>query len=105
MEENYNLSYLKALEAESIHIIREVAAEFRNPSGHIAGSDKERRIGVEQIFSGFSDAGEVAHVIETDIIPGFPPVAPALLKQPAAHDIGEKSDRTDERRRVFYRGS
>lgn len=31
MEENYNLSHLKALEAESIHIIREVAAEFRNP--------------------------------------------------------------------------
>ena len=31
MEENYSLSHLKALEAESIHIIREVAAEFRNP--------------------------------------------------------------------------
>ena len=31
MEENYQLSHLKALEAESIHIIREVAAEFRNP--------------------------------------------------------------------------
>ncbi len=28
---DYNLSHLKALEAESIHIIREVAAEFRNP--------------------------------------------------------------------------
>ncbi len=27
----YNLSHLKILEAESIHIIREVAAEFRNP--------------------------------------------------------------------------
>ena len=31
MEENYSLRHLKALEAESIHIIREVAAEFRNP--------------------------------------------------------------------------
>ena len=31
MEEKYDLSHLKALEAESIHIIREVAAEFENP--------------------------------------------------------------------------
>ncbi len=28
---NYNLSHLKQLEAESIHIIREVVAEFQNP--------------------------------------------------------------------------
>jgi len=28
---DYNLTHLKQLEAESIHIIREVAAEFRNP--------------------------------------------------------------------------
>src|ERR1044072_4675718 len=28
---SYNLSHLKVLEAESIHIIREVAAEFQNP--------------------------------------------------------------------------
>ena len=27
----YNLSHLQELEAESIHIIREVAAEFENP--------------------------------------------------------------------------
>ena len=31
MTENYSLSHLKELEAESIHIIREVAAEFENP--------------------------------------------------------------------------
>ena len=31
MNESYNLSHLKELEAESIHIIREVAAEFENP--------------------------------------------------------------------------
>ena len=31
MSENYNLSHLKELEAESIYIIREVAAEFENP--------------------------------------------------------------------------
>ena len=29
--EEYKLSHLKELEAESIHIIREVAAEFENP--------------------------------------------------------------------------
>ena len=31
MEENYKLSHLRELEAESIHIIREVAAAFENP--------------------------------------------------------------------------
>jgi sulfate adenylyltransferase subunit 2 len=31
MSSSYNLSHLKQLEAESIHIIREVAAEFQNP--------------------------------------------------------------------------
>ena len=31
MAENYSLSHLKELEAESIYIIREVAAEFENP--------------------------------------------------------------------------
>lgn len=31
MKEEYKLSHLKELEAESIHIIREVAAEFENP--------------------------------------------------------------------------
>ncbi len=30
-QENYTLTHLKALEAEAIHIIREVAAEFENP--------------------------------------------------------------------------
>ncbi len=31
MVEAYNLNYLKQLEAESIHIFREMAAEFKNP--------------------------------------------------------------------------
>lgn len=31
MATNYNLTHLKELEAESIHIIREVASEFHNP--------------------------------------------------------------------------
>lgn len=29
--ESYNLSHLRELEAEAIHIIREVVAEFENP--------------------------------------------------------------------------
>ncbi len=28
---SYNLTHLKQLEAESIHVIREVAAEFKKP--------------------------------------------------------------------------
>ena len=28
---SYNLTHLRQLEAESIHVIREVAAEFENP--------------------------------------------------------------------------
>ena len=31
MNFEFNLSHLQELEAESIHIIREVAAEFENP--------------------------------------------------------------------------
>ena len=31
MKEEYKLSHLKEREAEAIHIIREVAAEFENP--------------------------------------------------------------------------
>ena len=31
MSSSYNLTHLKVLEAESIHIIREVAAEFERP--------------------------------------------------------------------------
>jgi len=31
MSQSYVLSHLRALEAESIHILRETAAQFRNP--------------------------------------------------------------------------
>ncbi|NIY16156.1 MAG: sulfate adenylyltransferase small subunit, partial [Nitrospinaceae bacterium] len=31
MVSSYNISHLEQLEAESIHIIREVAASFENP--------------------------------------------------------------------------
>ena len=51
--EEYKLSHLKELEAESIHIIREVAAEFENPVMlYSIGKDssvrsEERRVGKE----------------------------------------------------------
>jgi hypothetical protein len=40
----YNLTHLRQLEAESIHIIREVAAEFENPVMlYSIGKDSPRR--------------------------------------------------------------
>ena len=44
----YKLSHLQELEAESIHIIREVAAEFENPVGdlhHPRSSCRMRKTG------------------------------------------------------------
>ena len=58
MEENYNLSYLKALEAESIHIIREVAAEFRNPV---------------MLYSIGKDSSVMVRLAEKAFYPGKPP--------------------------------
>ena len=44
--EEYKLSHLKELEAESIHIIREVAAEFENPVMlYSIGKDSSVKIG------------------------------------------------------------
>ena len=58
MEENYKLSHLKALEAESIHIIREVAAEFRNPV---------------MLYSIGKDSSVMARLAEKAFYPGRPP--------------------------------
>ena len=58
MEENYSLSHLKALEAESIHIIREVAAEFRNPV---------------MLYSIGKDSSVMARLTEKAFYPGKPP--------------------------------
>lgn len=58
MEENYNLSHLKALEAESIHIIREVAAEFRNPV---------------MLYSIGKDSSVMVRLAEKAFYPGKPP--------------------------------
>ena len=52
------LSHLKRLEAESIHIIREVAAEFRNPV---------------MLYSIGKDSGVMLHLAEKAFYPAKPP--------------------------------
>ncbi len=54
----FNLSHLKQLEAESIHIIREVAAEFDNPV---------------MLYSVGKDSSVMLHLAQTAFYPGkFP---------------------------------
>jgi sulfate adenylyltransferase subunit 2 len=53
-----SLSHLQALEAESIHIIREVAAEFRNPV---------------MLYSIGKDSGVLAHLARKAFFPGRVP--------------------------------
>ena len=53
-----SLSHLQALEAESIHIIREVAAEFRNPV---------------MLYSVGKDSGVLAHLARKAFHPGRVP--------------------------------
>ena len=50
--EEYKLSHLKELEAESIHIIREVAAEFENPVMlYSIGKDSSVMVRLEQVLA------------------------------------------------------
>lgn len=58
MSENYSLSHLKELEAESIHIIREVAAEFENPV---------------MLYSIGKDSSVMVRLAEKAFAPGRPP--------------------------------
>ncbi len=58
MNEQYNLNHLKELEAESIHIIREVASEFENPV---------------MLYSIGKDSQVMAHLAEKAFYPGRPP--------------------------------
>ena len=66
MTENYSLSHLKELEAESIHIIREVAAEFENPV---------------MLYSIGKDSSVMVRLAEKAFAPGRPPF-------PLMHKIG-----------------
>ena len=54
----YNLTHLKQLEAESIHIIREVAAEFDNPV---------------MLYSIGKDSAVMLHLALKAFYPGKPP--------------------------------
>ncbi len=58
MSENYNLTHLKQLEAESIYIIREVAAEFDNPV---------------MLYSIGKDSAVMMHLALKAFAPGKPP--------------------------------
>jgi len=55
---DYNLTHLKQLEAESIHIIREVAAEFDNPV---------------MLYSVGKDSACMLHLARKAFAPGVPP--------------------------------
>jgi sulfate adenylyltransferase subunit 2 len=55
---DYNLTHLKQLEAESIHIIREVAAEFDNPV---------------MMYSVGKDSAVMLHLARKAFAPGVPP--------------------------------
>lgn len=58
MSNDYNLTHLKQLEAESIHIIREVAAEFDNPV---------------MLYSIGKDSAVMMHLAMKAFYPGKPP--------------------------------
>lgn len=58
MSNEYNLTHLKQLEAESIHIIREVAAEFDNPV---------------MLYSVGKDSAVMMHLAMKAFYPGKPP--------------------------------
>ena len=58
MSSKYNLTHLKQLEAESIHIIREVAAEFDNPV---------------MLYSVGKDSAVMMHLAMKAFAPGKPP--------------------------------
>lgn len=60
MSNDYTLTHLKQLEAESIHIIREVAAEFENPV---------------MLYSIGKDSAVMLHLAKKAFAPGKPPFA------------------------------
>ena len=55
MSKEYQLDYLEALEAESIHILREVAAQFEKPA---------------LLFSGAKDSITILHLARKAFAPG-----------------------------------
>ena len=58
--ENYNLNYLKELEAESIFVVREVAAQFERPALLFSGG-KDSIILAHLSRKAFHPAGRCRH--------------------------------------------
>ena len=69
---SYNLSHLKQLEAEAIHVFREVAAQFENPA---------------ILFSGGKDSIVMSHVARKAFYPGKIPFP--LLHVDTGHNFPE----------------
>jgi sulfate adenylyltransferase subunit 2 len=76
----YQLSHLRALEAESIHIIREVAAEFERPV---------------MLFSGGKDSIVMLHLAEKAFWPG--PLPFPVMHVDTGHNFAEVLDYRDRR--------
>ena len=57
---SYHLNYLEQLETESIHIFREVAAQFEKPA---------------LLFSGGKDSITLVHLAKKGIFPGQDPIS------------------------------
>ena len=69
---NYELSHLETLEAESIHVIREVAAEFERPV---------------MLFSGGKDSIVMLHLARKAFWPATPPFP--LMHVDTGHNFDE----------------
>ena len=61
---NYSLNYLKQLEAESIHIFREIAAQFEKPA---------------LLFSGGKDSITLVHLARKAFAPGYYSETPSFF--------------------------
>ncbi len=76
---DYNLSHLRELEAESIYVLREVAAQFENPC---------------LLFSGGKDSITVLHLARKAFFPASVPFT--LLHVDTGHNFQEALDYRDE---------
>jgi sulfate adenylyltransferase subunit 2 len=75
---NYSLNYLKQLEAESIHIFREIAAQFEKPA---------------LLFSGGKDSITLVHLARKAFAPGKIPFP--LVHIDTGHNFQEALDYRD----------